>query len=138
MCIRDRAEGRLLEALTEFSHAAKTTYQGRLFAHDALQGLRIIDLCREIFDVVVMNPPFGALATNTKDRLVRTDRDSKNDLVGIFVERGFQLWRPAGLLGAITARTCFFLSSFEKWREYRIFNKTKPIVVCLLYTSRCV
>ena len=124
-----QAEGRLLEALTEFSHAAKTTYQGRLFAHDALQGLRIIDLCREIFDVVVMNPPFGALATNTKDMLVSTYPHSKNDLLGIFVERGSQLLRPAGLLGAITARTCFFLSSFEKWREYLIFNKTKPIVV---------
>jgi hypothetical protein len=56
-----KAEGRLRAALTAFAHAAKSTYQGRLFAQDALQGLRLIDLCREVFDVVVMNPPFGAL-----------------------------------------------------------------------------
>ena len=49
----------LRAALTDFALAAKATYQGQLFAQDALQGLRLIDLCREVFDVVVMNPPFG-------------------------------------------------------------------------------
>ena len=50
------AEVRLQEALTDFADAARSNYQGRLFAQDALQGLRIIDLTREVFDVVVMNP----------------------------------------------------------------------------------
>ncbi len=58
-----RAEARLREALTGFAQAARSTYQGRLFAQDALQGLSLIDLCREVFDVVVMNPPFGALSS---------------------------------------------------------------------------
>jgi 23S rRNA G2445 N2-methylase RlmL len=30
-----------------------------MFADDAAQGFAFIDLCRERFDVVVMNPPFG-------------------------------------------------------------------------------
>ena len=55
-----QAEARLREALNGFTQAAQSTYQGRLFARDALQGLRMIDMCREVFDVVVMNPPFGA------------------------------------------------------------------------------
>ena len=63
------AEVRLRQALNEFVSTAKSTYQGRLFAQDALHGLRLIDLCREEFDVVVMNPPFGALASGTKDLL---------------------------------------------------------------------
>ncbi|MFU7548191.1 hypothetical protein, partial [Pseudomonas paraeruginosa] len=46
-----QAEARLRTALTDFAQAAKSTYQGRLFAQDALQGLRLIDLCREVFDV---------------------------------------------------------------------------------------
>ncbi|MEY4194481.1 MAG: hypothetical protein RLZZ226_849, partial [Pseudomonadota bacterium] len=46
-----QAEARLREALTAFAQAAQSTYQGRLFAQDALQGLRLIDLCREVFDV---------------------------------------------------------------------------------------
>lgn len=112
-----QAEARLRMALTEFAHAAKSTYQGHLFAQDALQGLRLIDLCREVFDVVVMNPPFGALAANTKDQLVKAYPCSKNDLMAIMVERGLELLRAGGRIGAITSRTCFFLSSFQKWRE---------------------
>lgn len=34
--------------LTEFAQASNSTYQGRLFAQDALQGLRLIDLCLDI------------------------------------------------------------------------------------------
>jgi hypothetical protein len=112
-----KAEARLRRALADFSQAARSSYRGRLFSEDALQGLRIIDICREVFDVVVMNPPFGALATNSKDHLVDDYPNSKNDLLAIFVERGLGLMCLGGRIGAITSRTCFFLSSFQKWRE---------------------
>lgn len=123
------AEARLRKALTDFAQEAKSTYQGRLFAQDALQGLRLIDLCREVFDVVVMNPPFGALAANTKDQLARAYPYSKNDLLGIMVERGLELLRAGGRVGAITSRTCFFLSSFQKWREQVVFQIAIPEVM---------
>jgi len=119
----------LRDALTEFSHEAKSTYQGRLFAQDALQGLQLIDLTREVFDVVVMNPPFGALAANTKDQLTKAYPRSKNDLLAIFVERGLELLRSGGRIGAITSRTCFFLSSFQKWREQVVLGEAKPEVM---------
>lgn len=124
-----RIESDLRAALTEFAHAAQSTCQGRLFAQDALQGLRLIDLCREVFDVVVMNPPFGALASNTKDLLAKAYPRSKNDLLAIMVERGLQLLRPGGRLGAITSRTCFFLSSFQKWREDVVLGIARPEVM---------
>lgn len=124
-----QAEARLHTALTEFAQAAKSTYQGRLFAHDALQGLRLIDLCREVFDVVVMNPPFGALTSNTKEQLSKAYLRSKNDLVAIFVERGLELLRPGGRIGAITSRTCFFLTSYQKWREELVLGAAKPEVM---------
>lgn len=124
-----KAEGRLCGALTEFAQAAQATYQGRLFAQDALQGLRLIDLCREVFDVVVMNPPFGALASNTKDQLAKAYPRSKNDLLAIFVERGLELLRTGGRIGAITSRTCFFLSSFQKWREQVVLGIARPEVL---------
>lgn len=124
-----QAEKRLREALTEFALAAKSTYQGRLFAQDALQGLRLIDLCREVFDVVVMNPPFGALASNTKDQLAKSYPRSKNDLLAIMVERGLELLRAGGRIGAITSRTCFFLSSFQKWREDVVLGIGRPEVM---------
>lgn len=124
-----KAEGRLRAALTEFAQAAQATYQGRLFAQDALQGLRLIDLCREVFDVVVMNPPFGALASNTKDQLAKAYPSSKNDLLAIFVERGLELLCTGGRIGAITSRTCFFLSSFQKWREQVVLGIGRPEVM---------
>ena len=117
------------KALNEFAQAAKYTYQGRLFAQDALQGLRLIDHCREVFDVVVMNPPFGALASNTKDQLAKAYPRSKNDLVAIFVERGLELLRTGGRIGAITSRTCFFISSYQKWREQVVLGIGKPEVM---------
>jgi hypothetical protein len=122
-------EADLHRALSEFAQAAKITYQGRLFAQDALQGLRLIDLCREVFDVVVMNPPFGALAANTKDQLAKAYSRSKNDLLAIMVERGLQLLRSGGRIGAITSRTCFFLSSFQKWREEVVLGIARPEVM---------
>ena len=124
-----KAEARLRTALTDFTHAAKASYQGRLFAQDALQGLRLIDLNGERFDVVVMNPPFGALASGTKDLLATAYPCSKNDLLAIFVERGLQLLRPHGRIGAITSRTCFFLSSFQKWREQVVLGIARPEVM---------
>lgn len=124
-----KAEERLRVALTDFAQAARATYQGRLFAQDALQGLRLIDLCREVFDVVVMNPPFGALASGTKDRLAKAYPLSKNDLLAIFVQRGLELLRSGGRLGAITSRTCFFLSSFQKWREHVVLGIAQPEVM---------
>ncbi|MBP6902894.1 MAG: hypothetical protein KBC73_22565 [Burkholderiaceae bacterium] len=124
-----KAEARLRAALMSFAQAAKSTYQGRLFAQDALQGLRLIDLCREVFDVVVMNPPFGALATNTKDVLTKAYPRSKNDLLAVMVERGLELLRPGGRIGAITSRTCFFLSSFQAWREQVVLGVAQPEVM---------
>ena len=122
-------ESDLRTALNDFASAAKSTYQGRLFAQDALQGLRLIDLCREVFDVVVMNPPFGALASGTKDQLAKTYPRSKSDLLAIMVERGLQLLRTGGRIGAITSRTCFFLSSFQKWREEIVLGIAQPEVM---------
>lgn len=124
-----QAEARLRTALAEFAQAAKSTYQGRLFAQDALEGLRLIDLCREVFDVVVMNPPFGAPASNTKEQLAKAYPRSKNDLLAVFVERGLELLRTGGRLGAITSRTCFFLSSFQRWREQVVLGIAKPEVM---------
>ena len=45
-----------------------------------------------------------------------------------WVERGIELLHPRGLLGAITSRTGFFLSSFQKWREEVLLREALPTV----------
>lgn len=124
-----QAEKRLRQALGAFSDQVSSSYQSHLFALDALEGLRLIDLTSEVFDVVVMNPPFGALSGSTKALLGRAYPSSKNDLMAIMVERGLQLLSAGGRLGAITSRTCFFLSSFQKWRENVVLGFARPEVM---------
>ncbi|MCK6376855.1 MAG: BREX-1 system adenine-specific DNA-methyltransferase PglX, partial [Zoogloea sp.] len=88
-----KAETRLRAALTDFAQAARASYQGRLFAQDALQGLRLIDLSREVFDVVVMNPPFGEPSLRVKTDLASAFPRSRSDLLtqGLRTRNAFSL-----------------------------------------------
>lgn len=115
-----QAEARLRAALTEFAQAAKSTYQGRLFAQDALQGLRLIDLCREMFDVVVMNPPFGLATVETFDRLKEQYPSTYTELFASFVSRGFRLLREGGVVGAITSRAFLTTKRLQQWRKEEV------------------
>lgn len=124
-----KAEARLREALHDFARATAGGYRNRLFTEDALEDLRLIDLVGEKFDMVVMNPPFGALSKGVKVELENTYPRSRNDLLAIFVERGIDLLRERGRLGAITSRTCFFLSRFNVWREDVLMKLAPPAVV---------
>lgn len=125
------AEARIVEALRHFAEnaAGGASMRRRLFVGDTAHGIALIDLVRTRFDVVLMNPPFGAASLAAKDAFETAYPRTKNDLYAAFVERGIQLLHPIGLLGAITSRTGFFLSSFQKWRE-EILLKEAPPVVC--------
>jgi len=121
-------EARLRKALTDYTRAARSTYRGRLFAEDALQGLRMIDHCREVFDVVVMNPPFGATSSGTKAFITKSYSNSKGDLLAVFVQRSLELLRSGGQLGAITSRAPFFLGTMEDWRKNVVLRDASPQV----------
>jgi hypothetical protein len=124
-----KAEARLRNALQDFGRTAAGSYRNRLFAEDALQGLSLIDLVNKTFDVVVMNPPFGGLSKGVKHILEKAYPKSRKDLLAVFVQRGIALLRPRGRLGTITSRTCFFLSSFQKWREDILLSSAPPALV---------
>lgn len=100
----------------------------RLFAEDAARGFAFIDLCRKRYDVVLMNPPFGEPSKPSKPYIVRAFPRTKNDLYAVSVERGLGMLKARGMLGAITSRTGFFLSSFTKWREEILLKEAKPTV----------
>jgi hypothetical protein len=124
------AEIRIVEALRQFAEAAVDgiSMRRRLFAGDSSQGIALIDLLRTRFDVVLMNPPFGAASIAAKKEFDKAYPRTKNDIYAAFVERGIELLLPHGLLGAITSRTGFFLSSFQKWREEIILREAPPVV----------
>jgi hypothetical protein len=125
------AEQRLVDALHVFATRG-TGGQGarrRLFAGDAGQGVALLELLRQRYDVVLMNPPFGAASLNSKKQFDESYTGTKNDLYAAFIERGIELLHPQGLLGAITSRTGFFLSSFQTWREQILLKEAPPMVV---------
>lgn len=125
-----RAEPDILAALKTYAEQAEgmQANRKRLFAHDAARGFALIDLCRERYDVVVMNPPFGEASQRSKAEIAAAYPRTKNDLYAACVERGLSLLRPGGMLGAITSRTGFFLSSFRKWREEILLQEARPTV----------
>lgn len=126
----DSAEERIVQALQQYAAGAPASMSVRrqLFADDAAQGIAFIDLCRKRFDVVLMNPPFGAASLAAKKEFESAYPRTKNDVYAAFVERGIELLHPTGYLGAITSRTGFFLSSFQKWREEILLKEAPPIV----------
>jgi hypothetical protein len=112
------ANATLREALRHFSTSATAqATTRRLFAEDAAHGFAYIDLCHQRFDVVLMNPPFGKMAKGYEVQARADYPDSYNDILSAFVDRFLDRLHPGGLLGAITSRTCFFLSSFARWRQ---------------------
>lgn len=127
----DTVEEQVLGELRRFAARAANgrAYTRRLFAGDAERGLAFIDLLREPFDCVWMNPPFGAPSKGAKSYIEKNYPLTKNDLYAAFVERGLALLRPGGFLGAITSRTGFFLTSFRPWREEILIPKTDIIAL---------
>ncbi len=124
------AEQRVLETLDAYAQhaAAADRLSRRLFADDAAQGFAFIDLLQKKFDVVLMNPPFGAASKPSKAYVDKSYPRTKNDVYAAFVERGLGLLHRRGHLGAITSRTGFFLSSFQKWREEVLLEDARPTV----------
>lgn len=115
----DEAEGRLLAALRDYAEHAtgETGLARRLFADDTARGFAFIDLCRQRFDVVVMNPPFGEPIQKSKTYLFSSYLDAKYDLIATFVERACILLRDDGVLGQLGNRTVFFGQMLERWRR---------------------
>lgn len=102
--------------------------QRQLFANDAVQGFGFVDICQKRFDVTLMNPPFGEASKPSKSMIDGAYPRTKNDVYAAFVERGLELLERGGFLGAITSRTGFFLSSFQKWREEILLKEARPTV----------
>jgi Eco57I restriction-modification methylase len=137
------AEPRVLDALRRFAEAATNgggdadetgssdgpAYTRRLFVEDAARGFALVELLEKQYSVVLMNPPFGEPSIPSKAAIEKAYPRTKNDLYAAFVERGLQLLYPAGRLGAITSRTGFFLTSFQKWREEILLGAARPVAL---------
>jgi len=124
-----QAESRLHRALIDFSGAVRNTYQGRLFAQDALQGLRLIDLCGETFDVIVMNPPFGEPSVLAADYLDKSYPSWNQNILCAFILRCIKVLKKGGVIGAIFDKTALIKSTYQKFREVSLYKDVNPIAM---------
>ena len=125
------AENRVFSALQSFASTGSETktFRRRLFADDAAAGFAFIDVCRRRFDVVLMNPPFGDASLPSKPYIEQTYGDTKGDVFKAFVECFQDRLVPSGMLGIISSRTGFFLSTAQDWRERIILRLYRPVLV---------
>ena len=107
---------RILKKIAETANEGEA-YQKLLFADDAARGFAFIELCKKKYDVILMNPPFGAASDGAKKYIETNYPSSKNDLAATFVERMLELLQTRSMVGSITTRTIFFLGSYTTWRS---------------------
>jgi hypothetical protein len=108
----------LMVHLQAVADQASSSVVERLLTAEADDALRFVDLVRQRYDVVLMNPPFGEPVPETKPylRAAYPWLPTKDyNLLAAFVGRGIQLCK--GYLGAITSRAGLFLTTFEQWRR---------------------
>ncbi len=124
-------EQRITGLLEEFAAEAEGAegLRRRLFARNSAQGLHFIEVMRAHYDVVLMNPPFGAASVGAQPYIKSHYPRSRQDIYAVFVERFLERLEPGGRLGAITSRTGFFLSSFQAWREQVLLGEARPLLV---------
>jgi len=113
----DRAETEVLAAVQRAADEASSTAAERLLAAESIDAIRFVEAMRQRYDAVLMNPPFGEPVPSTKPYLRAAYEESPAELYACFVRRGLELTKQGGLVGAITNRTGFFLSSLGDWRR---------------------
>jgi hypothetical protein len=113
------AEGLVVQALADYAAQAGTDERvlRRLFAEDAERGFAFIDLSRIRYDVVLMNPPFGEPAEETKNALDMAYPKCGHEIYAMFFQRSLELVEAQGRVGAITNRTWLALKQLRGLRE---------------------
>ncbi len=106
--------------LQAIADQASSSVVERLLAAEADDALRLVEVVRQRYDVVLMNPPFGEPVPETKTHLRAAYPwlpTKDYNLLAAFVGRGIELCKADGYLGAITSRAGMFLATFEQWRR---------------------
>src|SRR5579862_4485703 len=128
-----KAEKLVFQALADYAAAASGVdgTRRRLFADDAVQGFALADLMTLQFDVVLMNPPFGAVTERTRTLVESSYPDSRYDIGAMFIEECSSRLTSQGRLGAIFNRTNWFLGRLGRFRSHQLHDYWLPCNVDL-------
>ncbi len=101
----------------------------QLFGWDAERAVQLVDVLTERYDVVLMNPPYGAMPPTCKQYARQHYPRTHNDYYAAFIEQAIDLCKEGGYVGALTGRTFLFLKSFQKLREEILRRDALPEIV---------
>ena len=103
----------------------------RLFAEDTARGLKLLEVLSRRYDVVVMNPPYGAFVPKVKDFVRAAYPLTYNDIYAAFIDRATQLTRAGGIRRG--AGLGDFREPQDALRNLRteILLKRNPLIVML-------
>jgi hypothetical protein len=123
-------EAELLSALEQAAASTDDDPADRLFAEDTARGLKLLQLLSRPYDVVVMNPPYGAFVPRVKEFVKAAYPLTHNDIYAAFIDRATQLAEPEGYVGALVSRTFVAQVTAKKLRQ-EILLKRNPLMVML-------
>jgi len=100
-----------------------------LFGFDAEKAISLVDVLTNYYDVILMNPPYGAMPAKCKEYAKERYQRTHRDYYTAFIEQAIDLCKPRGYVGALTGRTFMFLKSHQKLREEILRDDALPEVV---------
>jgi hypothetical protein len=118
----EQAEAKIVETLRTYAESAHNGahLQRRLFADDAVRGFSFVDLCRQRFDVALMNPPFGEASKGTVETIENSYPFWNKNVLCAFISRCWDLLSDNGTLGVIFDRTAVIKSTYEDFRRQHL------------------
>ena len=125
-----RLGSELLAGLEDLAATAIADPADHLFAEDTARGLKLVQMLSRKYDVVVMNPPYGAFVPKVRDFIRAAYPLTYNDIYAAFVDRATMLVEPEGYVGALVSRTFMTHKTHERLRT-EILLKRNPLLVML-------
>ena len=119
----NRAEALVLAALEDYAEHAKgaEASRRRMFIADATRGFAFVDLSRKVFDVILMNPPFGDMPNSAEHYLTVQYPTHSHNILCCFISRMRSLARR-GYVGSVIDRTILIKNSYEAMRQHELLN----------------
>jgi hypothetical protein len=82
------------------------------------------------FDLVLGNPPYGDITTESEEVLTASYQMVGEDIAASFVERQLQLLKSTGYFGNVTTLRLIYQSSLGEFHDLLSANLTRSRVVC--------
>lgn len=121
----------MLEELTNFGHDAiqSRDVANLLFATETEKSIGLLDLLTQKYDIIIMNPPHGAIPLEAKQYLKKNYPRTYYDYYSMFLEQALNLSEKSAMIGALTGRSVMVTKLMQSVREELLQCEGIPEIV---------